>query len=188
MLPLIRISNGRSFHSTTRFYRRFEDRFAALPGNAPTILPPARLTNEFNQRINNEKRGRIFLYIWETFNLRLCFVPSKKKKKRREKKRKVKKNGYGFRHGNRYTSPFDPNDLSLFLILGESSASIGGPDWKRGTTGQRRISAQRALSRQGDRANAIIILISMVFNKGAHCVACTGSRPTLEPAIQTCMR
>lgn len=139
------------------------------------------LTNE----LTTEQGGIFFIYLENfAFDSASSFL-----KKREKKRRKVRKNGLRFSSMEiDILPPFDPNDLSLFLILGESSAPIGGPDWKRGTTGQRRISAQRALSRQGDRANAIIILISMVFNKGAHCVACTGSRPTLEPAIQTCMR
>lgn len=93
--------------------------------------------------------------------------------------------GYSFLNTEIRVLPFDSNHLSLFLILRKSSA-IGGLR-QRGTTVQRSIALTDAVNPPG-LANAIIILISMVFNKGAHCVACTGSRPTLEPAIQTCMR
>lgn len=94
MLPLIRISNGRSFHSTTRFYRRFEDRFAALHVETRALqsfLVPRNSWPKFNQRINNGTERNIYIFGKHCF--RFCFFFLKRRKK---KKRKVRKNGLRF--------------------------------------------------------------------------------------------
>lgn len=72
-----------------------------------------------------------------------------------------------------------------FLIRRESFTMEGAPT--TGEQARREVSRLVVVEPRG-LANAIIILISMVFNKGAHCTACTGGLPTLEPTIQTCMR
>lgn len=143
---------------TTRYYRRFKKRFT-------TFVPGNAYP--FHQLISS-KSVRFSFYHGRSLLL-MQYV----------------RKGYSFLNTEIRVLPFDSNHLSLFLILRKSSA-IGGLR-QRGTTVQRSIALTDAVNPPG-LANAIIILISMVFNKGAHCVACTGSRPTLEPAIQTCMR